>query len=191
MYDILEKIFAVLIAVVLMFFFPLLDVFERMDDLSFMTVYASTVKFVDTVRNTGRITPELYFEFKQILDATGNRYNVEIIHRHLSYYPELDIENYENEYSYVELFDEVYTEQMLVLMGIMIEENGEIIYNTDLSAMQNYEDFAVGDYFYVCVKNTEETPATVIKNVLYGANLENVSIIVPYGGMIRNIPIDL
>ena len=85
--DVLEKIFAVILIVILMFFFPLIDSFERMDDLSYMTVYSATVKFVDSVRNTGHITPQMYSEFVQMINATGNTYVVEMVHRQENYYP--------------------------------------------------------------------------------------------------------
>ena len=50
----------------------------------------------------------------------------------------------------------------------------------------NYSKFKVGDYFYVSVKNTNYTPATTMKNALMGSLVDPTTIVVPYGGMIRN-----
>ena len=197
MYDILEKVFAIILAVLLMFFFPLLDSFERMDDLSYLSVYTATVKFVDAVRNTGKITPDMYFEFKQILDATGNTYTIEILHRKVDFWPESDTINplsptydpNETNFGYVELYDEFYTYQILSMMNLIYIIDGEVVYNDYTDDYQDYDNFDVGDYFYVSVKNESTTAATVVKKVLYGANVSDLSIIVPYGGMIRNTTI--
>ena len=168
--DVLEKIFAVILIVILMFFFPLIDSFERMDDLSYMTVYSATVKFVDSVRNTGHITPQMYSEFVQMINATGNTYVVEMVHRQENYYP-IGTDQAEK------LYDENYTTQILDEMRNHVV-NGPII--------QNYQKFNVGDYFYVSVKNTNYTPATTMKNALMGFLVDPTTIMVPYGGMIRN-----
>lgn len=167
--DVLEKIFAVILIVILMFFFPLLDSFERMDDLSYMTVYSATVKFVDAVRNTGNITPAMYTEFMQMIDATGNTYVVEMVHRQENYYPVGT--------GAEKLYDENYTTQILNVMKGGVA-GGPII--------NNYANFKVGDYFYVSVKNTNYTPATTMKNALMGFLVDATTIMVPYGGMIRN-----
>lgn len=194
MYDVLEKVFAIILAVILMFFFPLLDSFERMDDLSYLSVYSATVKFVDSVRNTGRLTPDMYFEFKQILDATGNKYSVEILHRKVAYWPEHDdvllgsptFDPTIDTYGYLELYDEFYTYQILALMNIVKIDSGEVVNNSNSSEYIEYTNFDVGDYFYVSIKNISTTPATIIKRVLYGSDVSELAILVPYGGMVRN-----
>ncbi len=196
MYDVLEKIFAIILAVILMFFFPLLDAFERMDDLSYLSVYSATVKFVDSVRNTGKITPDMYFEFKQVLDATGNTYTIELLHRKVDYWPAVDdiipgngFNPNRDDFGYLELYDEFYTYQILVIMNILTFKEGEPVYTDNVSGYKDYTNFDVGDYFYVSVKNQSTTAATVIKKALYGSNVSNLTILVPYGGMIRNTTI--
>ena len=194
MYDVLEKVFAIILAVILMFFFPLLDSFERMDDLAYLSVYSATVKFVDSVRNTGRLTPDMYFEFKQVLDATGNKYNVEILHRKVAYWPEYDdvllgsptFDPTIDTYGYLELYDEFYTYQILGMMNIVKFSGEEVINNSNSSEYVEYTNFDVGDYFYVSVKNVSTTAATIIKKVLYGSDVSDLAILVPYGGMVRN-----
>lgn len=190
--DILEKIFAVILIVILMFFFPLLDAFERMDDLSYMTVYAATVKFVDAVRTTGHITQNMYTEFKQKLDSTGNKYSIEMVHRKSQYYP-LKEKNDEDRaigegHEFIRLDDEFNTEQILYKMGYYEYDNvnNEFIETTPKDKTLKYDNFTVGDYFYVSVENISETPATVIKRVMYGSNVTDLVIAVPYGGMVQN-----
>lgn len=196
MYDVLEKIFAIILAVMLMFFFPLLDAFERMDDLSYLSVYSATVKFVDSVRNTGKITPDMYFEFKQVLDATGNTYSIEILHRKVDFWPAVDdiipgagFNPNRDNFGYLELYDEFYTYQILMMMNIITIKDGEPVYSDDPESYKEYTNFNVGDYFYVSVRNQSTTAATIIKKVLYGSNVSDLTILVPYGGMVRNTTI--
>ena len=81
MEDSLIVIFSMILAVILMFVFPIMDTWERQDDMSYMSVYADVVEFVDSVRNTGKITPKMYTQFLQSINATGNRYEVTLEHR--------------------------------------------------------------------------------------------------------------
>lgn len=50
--DSLSIIFATIVAVILMYFFPMIDTWERQDDLSYMAAYSAVVDTVDAVRNT-------------------------------------------------------------------------------------------------------------------------------------------
>jgi hypothetical protein len=121
-----------------------------------MSVYATVVEFVDSVRNLGKITPDMYSQFMQSLNATGNRYEVTMEHRIRLY----DINAYKN----------VYTTQIESALD-----------NNDI-----YDHMRAGDYFYVSVQNITATPATVIKRVMYGNNVTDLVIMVPYGGMVQN-----
>ena len=81
MEDSLIVVFSMILAVILMFVFPIMDTWERQDDISYMSVYATVVEFVDSVRNLGYITPTMYTQFLQSINATGNRYEVTLEHR--------------------------------------------------------------------------------------------------------------
>jgi hypothetical protein len=45
---------------------------------------------------------------------------------------------------------------------------------------------AVGDTFYVVVKNTNRTNETILHDFLNNASRTHVKIFIPYGGMVRN-----
>ena len=70
MEDSLSIIFAIMLSLILMFMFPLIDSWDLQDNLSYTIAYASTVDFVDTARNTGYISKELYDNFYAKLLAT-------------------------------------------------------------------------------------------------------------------------
>ena len=164
MEDSLIVIFSMILAVILMFVFPIMDTWERQDDISYMSVYASVVEFVDSVRNLGYITPTMYTQFLQEINATGNRYEVTLEHRKRIYTPEINA--YKN----------IYT--------TTIED---ILFNQK----KEYRDMAAGDYFYVSIKNTNKTQSTLIKEVVYASRQETFKIGVPYGGMVRNTPSEI
>ncbi len=156
MEDSLIVIFSMILAVILMFVFPIMDTWERQDDISYMSIYATVVEFVDSVRNLGYIQPEMYTQFLQNVNATGNRFEITLEHRIRLY----DINGYKN----------VYTN---TIEGVLNEG-------------KDYTNMKAGDYFYVSVKNTNKTQSTLIKEVLYASPQETFKIGVPYGGMVRN-----
>ena len=86
---------------------------------------------------------------------------------------------------YIRLDDEINTEQILEQMGFYTYDTSNDTLKESLPT-KNYEVFEVGDYFYVSVQNITPTPATVLKKVLYGKNLDDLNIMVPYGGMVQN-----
>ena len=161
--DSLSVIFATMVAAIIMFLFPMIDTWERQDDLSYIAAYTAVVNTVDAVRNTGRLTEDMYNDLVTKLTATGNRFNIQLEHR-ASYYVSDGAGGYEVVY-----LNNYNTDILNVL-----ETSGE------------YTDFRKGDYFYISVKNTNMTQATVLKQNLYGTKMEAFKIGVPYGGQIKN-----
>ena len=161
--DSLSVIFATIVAAIIMFLFPMLDTWERQDDLSYIAAYTAVVNTVDSVRNTGRLTENMYDDLLSTLGATGNRFDVQLEHRKAYY-----VSDGAGGYKVVYLNS----------------------YNTDIlnriEASGDYREFRKGDYFYISVKNTNKTQATVLKQNLYGTQMETFKIGIPYGGQIRN-----
>ncbi len=71
-------IIAIMVAVVIMFVFPLMTFAGRTDDISQLTAQSAVTEFADQARSIGKITPESYNQLVQTLTATGNTYDVEI-----------------------------------------------------------------------------------------------------------------
>jgi hypothetical protein len=169
--DILGRIFVIFLAVLLMFIYPLLDTWERQDDLSYMTVYSSVVEFVDSVRNTGFMTPEMLESLRYTLAATGNSYNIELERRSIMYVPSVSgIPEVVYKYEFTSQIQDA-LDQITASQG----SNGKYLFNK-------------GDYFYVSVRNTNKTQSTIMKQFLYATNMPALKIGVPYGGLIRNNP---
>ena len=161
--DSLSVIFATLVAAIIMFLFPMLDTWERQDDLSYMAAYTAVVDTVDAVRNTGRLTEDMYDDLVSTINATGNRFQIQLEHRQ-----DVVVPNGSNSYEAVYLNH--YTSEIL----------------DHLETSGDYTEFNRGDFFYISIKNTNKTQATVLKESLYGAKMETFKIGVPYGGQIKN-----
>ncbi len=153
MEDSLSIVFAILLSMILMFIFPLIDVWNLQDNLSFVLAYSATVDFVDTARNTGYIGYDLYDDFQRKLAATGNTYNITMEHRKFNE----DLGNYLNTYTY------------------------EILDNINKKKVHRLDKY---DYFYVTVKNTNKTQATVVSEFLAGGADTTTKIAVAYGGIV-------
>lgn len=165
--DSLSVIFATIVAAIIMFLFPMIDTWERQDDLSYMAAYTAVVDTVDAVRNTGRLTADMYDDLVSTINATGNRFQVQLEHREYVTVPN-GVGGYEVVYI------NHYTKEIVENYLDKSSENNE------------YKEFNRGDFFYISVKNTNKTQATMLKQNLYGARMETFKIGVPYGGQIKN-----
>ena len=164
--DSLNVIFATIVAAIIMFLFPMLDTWERQDDLSYMAAYTAVVDTVDAVRNTGRLTDDMYNDLLSVITTTGNRFQIQMEHRQYVIVPK-ETDDYEMVYV------THYTDEILNDLQ-------------DASKSNEYIEFNKGDFFYISIKNTNKTQATMLKQSLYGAKMETFKIGVPYGGQIKN-----
>lgn len=166
--NVLSNIIAIIVAVFIMFGYPIVDNFQRIDDISSVIVLSETTEFVDSVRALGYVTREMYTEFNKQLGATNNVYRIEMEHYHKRY-------------------DPVYDEQE-VFQGTY-EVNNQYIHNDDI-VKKIVEDgiyyFSQDDLFNVKVHNINKTMATKLQEMLYKGNFKTERIIAHYGGMIRN-----
>ena len=176
--DSLAIIFATIVAILLMFIFPLMDTWERQDDLSYMLAYSIVVDFVDTVRNTGYMTESMITNFEEQLAATGNTYQIQYEHREIVYMP-LGGNKYQTGYLYH--FNDEIEDAIKDDYAEYIAENPGVT-NYD----PRYANFEKGDYFFISIKNTNKTQSTIVKEFLYASTMETFKIGVPYGGMVRN-----
>lgn len=167
--DTLSTVFMILIAIIVMFFFPLMDTWERQDDLSYMAVYTATVDFVDAVRNTGVLTRDMYESFLKQIAGTSNTYDVVMEHREYAVVP--DGEN---------------SSQVIYINHYSSEIENKLYATASATDDESLYWFDKGDYFYVSVKNTNKTQATMMEQNTFGTVLDSFKIGVPYGGQIKS-----
>lgn len=78
MQDTVMTIIGILLAMVLLFIFPLMEISGKGDEISETVVQLATADFVNQVAMQGKITEFDYSSLVQKLYATGNTYDIEI-----------------------------------------------------------------------------------------------------------------
>lgn len=158
MSDSFMTIIGIVIAVILMFVWPLLAMSERTDDISQTVVQSATSEFVDKISIAGQIKYADYDAFAQKITATGNTYDIEIEVQHL---------------------DENPGKKSVTTSGDLIGENvrystftSEILREMDepdpvTHAPKNYYPLKKGDNVIVTVKNTNRTLAQLLRTTFY------------------------
>lgn len=171
--DSISFIVACILAVVLMIIFPIQNALEQQDKTSQIIVFTETARFVDAVRNTGRIEPELYQRFVKNLSKTGLAYTVEMEHLDHIVEPAYDDDgNFLDEYFYS--YEGHYTDEIM-----------DVLFTNDGSDDRSYY-FGKGDYFTVNVINSNKTLATKVKEWVIQNPLSATKIFVRYGGQIKS-----
>lgn len=173
--DSLSIVFTIILAVVVMFLFPMMDTFERQDDLSYMAVYTATVDFVDAVRNTGALTVDMYNSYLTQIQSTGSFYDVTLEHREYKVVP---ANTGESEVVYLYHYTSEIEEALN--SADKTDDEGNLLKKGGLYT------FNKGDYFYVSIKNRNKTQATLMQEALYATTIETFRIGVPYGGQIKS-----
>lgn len=150
MSDSFITILAVIIAVVIMFIFPLMATADQNDDITQTAVNTMVAEFVNTVAKEGKITQSNYGEFIQKLNATGNSYSVELEVQHLDDNPAKKGQhiNVIGENIYYSVFTNDIVQKL--------EDENERVYI-----------LKQGDYIKAKVENTNITFGTQMKNFLY------------------------
>ena len=155
MSDTLITVIAIGLAAILMFVFPLMTMSDRTDDVAQLSVETATADFVDTIRSTGRITPDNYSSFLQNITSTGNTYDVEIEVQVLDENPGKKTEQTQSTVIGENVYYSIYTSQIL-----------DVIAPEDGSTPANY-NLKEGDIVSVKVRNTNQTLSQQLKNFFY------------------------
>ncbi len=178
MSETLSKTFALILAVLLLYIFPVENMLSRQDDMTRVFVLNETAEFVDSVRNLGYITPVMYLQFTEVLSASGNRYEIIMEHQHTSIDPIYtdpdDITSFQHDYNRNEYT--TYTDDILETLFPA----------TTVVPSDPYYYLSRGDTFTVQVANVNKTIATRVQELLLMTDLPAKRILVRYGGMVRD-----
>lgn len=169
------KIFTILLAILLLFIYPLMEMLHQQHYTTNIFVYTETTKLVDAVRNTGYLSPRMYQEYTDKLSATHLIYEITLEHQHRKYDP-----------IYTDPLDETTFQDDFGInyRGYYTQEILEVLFPTDESASDKYR-FSQGDYFKVKVINKNKTLSTKVSQLIYNRELPVETIIIQYGGMIK------
>lgn len=154
--DAFGKIVEIIITVILLFVAPLYIVAGMKDISNQIYLNTQTTMFVDTVRNQGYIDSSLYESYCNMLESTGNIYDIEMIH-----YCQMYDDNY-NKYYY-----EYYNDSIIPALN-----DGEYLMNS-------------GDLFSVKIVMKNQSMFDKLASIIIGADGREDSIL-SYGGIIRD-----
>ncbi|MFS0841360.1 hypothetical protein [Paenibacillus sp. 1P03SA] len=173
--------FVIIVSLLLLYFYPMLNSYEQMDQISYNVTYKATTNFVDSVRTKGYITPTMYNDFQKELGKTDNLFDVQLEHDQKKYTPvyadPADPNTFKGEYGVH--YEGFFNEQIL---GKLFPDN-----NLPLNDPSRRYLLRVGDTFSVTVKNKNMTKATLVRDFLNNGNTSDPTrIYVPYGGMVLN-----
>ncbi|MFM9280873.1 hypothetical protein [Paenibacillus jiagnxiensis] len=163
--------FAIILACLLLYFYPMLAAYQQQDQIAYNLAYQATTNFVDSVRNKGYITPTMYNDFMREL-GSSNLYDVQMEHKAKQYNP--IYEDPEDDSTFTGqtdvYYDARYTDSILKTLS-----SGSRYYMRE------------GDFFSVTVRNTNTTKATLMQDFLNnGYTSDPTRIYIPYGGIILN-----
>ncbi|PAF33642.1 hypothetical protein [Paenibacillus sp. 7516] len=180
MINAVSKLLAVMLAVLLLYVYPAAETADRQDDIARMTTYQTVTRFVDSVRTKGYISPGMYAEFEEQLARTGNVYEITMEHLHKKYVPHyidpMDQGTFTGSYETVQ--DAYYSAQILEKMFPVSDK-----YAAD-DPPRRYT-LTMGDFFTITLKNTNRTPAMLIREWLNGT-APAAAVFTTYGGMVLN-----
>jgi Zn finger protein HypA/HybF involved in hydrogenase expression len=147
MENIFKKVIDILIAVIIMFFFPLLYFSQRQDTITQNVVRARTTELVDTVRTRGFITKDMYSTYLESLEHAHLLGDLDLEHKELILEPEYRFKTADevreeqdaawggqNIYHYIPVTTEVpYVADEIDTSGVSADTNATVIANTPSS----------------------------------------------------------
>lgn len=160
MNDTFGKIVSIWVGCILLFLLPLSFFAMEQDRMERLFILTETSYFVDSVRNTGRLTDSMLEKFEKKLSALSGLYRVEM--EHGSYFYTKPEDDYRFE------LDCYYTKQIRE----QLESEGEYL-------------FFQGDFFKVSVMEVRKGIGKRIQSLFLGIEEIPESMAAYYGGMIR------
>lgn len=165
----LDKIVAIILAVILVFIAPALHQYKTLDTITYNEVYTETSAFVDKCTSQGQITKSLYEDFANSLAIYGN-YHIKIEHQKRQFIPDpADPAGYQEVFIsswHTEIFD-------------------DYIYNLALPKIDRVYNMNAEDYLMISVTRKSKTYYEAFRSMLTGRDVKTSGFI-RIGGMIRN-----
>lgn len=173
------KILAFILALYLLFVFPLIHALDRQEDITYQLAYNEVNLFVDSVRDRGFISPEMMTGFFSRLQMTGLSYDVQMEHLHKKYIPlytdPTDPTTFTGEYA-------------IISEGFYSSEINQVLYPSDLTIPEEQRVYKLsqGDTLSVHIVNNTPSLSSALKRFLFLQSGELSKTVVHIGGMVQN-----
>ncbi len=184
--DVVGRMFAFLLGVVMMFMVPLTIIMLKQDDTKQALIDDAVVEFIDNARAAGEITPTAYRQFvKRVNDAHGGC-NIDIVYESAMETPEpLDSDgnpvamtgHATERYGYKRSLQAYTTKDIIVYMFGQTDGAGNVL----------TQDFPMreGGYISAKVENRTSTPGTQMLR-MFLPQYTGKAIVSSYGGYVGN-----
>lgn len=162
MSDAFGKVVGFMLASVLLFLMPLTFYAGRQQNLTQLYIINESMQFVESVKNTGVITKDMYCGFEELVYGLSGRYKIELSRTHY-------------EYNKDKAGDYVKTEKSYYLSQLMeeIDRYGRI-------------EFEDGDYVYLRVTRIGKGFIECMSDCVLGIVIPEKEVISFYGGYVKN-----
>lgn len=173
----LWKYLSFILALYLLFIFPLIHTLERQEDIAYQLAYNEVSLFTDSVRERGHLNEEMVSGFLAKLSDSGYQFTVELVHMHQLFIPvyldSSDPSTFTGQYQRAE-------------EGFFTKDILDVIY-TDPSSGKGDGVYRMkkGDMFQVAVTSHTVTLASSLKQLVLLQEV-NQPVIIRLGGMIHN-----
>lgn len=168
MEDSVITVIAILLAVILMFIFPIMSVSDRLDDITQLSVQSEVTKFVDKVRQKGSITDDDYYNFRKVASSNGSLpLQIEIQIQILDENPNIKTAQSEKTKIGENLYYNLYTTQIESKLGT----DGKIVLKE-------------GDMISVNVKNRNKTMSQILRQVFMHTSEQTYQISASHSGLV-------
>ena len=170
MEDNLQRVFSILISVLILFILPLYITFEKIDDISYSLALKITSNFVDNVTAKGYVSKEMYNDFVTKLSVTGNVYDVKMEHLSRKYEPiiytyDKDYEKQENRknfFDYALYSQSLNSENSNIEISYKVSEikysQAQILKILDGTDEKAFSDMTDSEYKNIDIKNINSHP---------------------------------
>ncbi len=175
MEDNVQRIFSILLAVLMFFLLPLYIAFEKKDDIAYNLALKVTTNFVNSVTEKGYLTYDMYNDYITELSTTGNVYDIKLEYIAKEYNPVIQVistdktnstdKKVEIEYDYLQKKTEWQYYTLPTLYGADENKEKEIFDGLTLDSNREYEaqlTYKLSEYKYYTdqilslIENSEE-----------------------------------
>lgn len=175
----ISKVFAIILAVLVMFMMPTYQNYKKHEDLAYLNTYKVVTNFTDSVRMKGYITPEMYKEFSLALhNGTNVLFDIEMEHQQKVYNPVYTDPTNPNSFT---------GEYRVDYESFSAAQINKVLFESNEPYDKRMYKLQQDDYFYVTVRNKTKFKSTMMLDFLTANIAGNDEVIYfPYGGLVLN-----
>ncbi len=82
-----QRVFSIMVAVIVFFLLPMYVAFEKKDDVAYALAVRITSELTENIKNNGYISKKMYDEYLSKMAVTGNSYEIKLEHKSYKYNP--------------------------------------------------------------------------------------------------------